>query len=490
MLTRNGLQISKRDLSNEQMSFLYNELEVEPFQMGMGVYNVDDRSSFKVYKETEEYITIPRFYPNIPKVTPFNFDTYNAIPESKHYRSNETNCTLEFNGSIRKEQEPPINALLKACSNVGGGIVSVPCGFGKTVMAIYVACKLKQKTLVIVHQEHLLHQWCERIEQFTNASMDNGKIGFIRRDKVKVDDCDIVIGMLQSIAMRDYPMEIFQEFNTVIVDECHHVAAEVFSRALPKIVAPYTIGLSATPRRKDGLTKVFKWFLGDIVYFCVRDLDDSIQVQVANFKSTDAKYNRSRTVRIRGKTQPNFSGMVNQITEHKPRTKFIVETLKPYIMDGRYCLILTERKKHMKDLYCYLQPILKERSMTAGYYCGGMKKKELEMSLKCDVIIATFQMAAEAFDCAKLNTLVLASSKTDIEQSVGRILRKKHAGMNPIIIDIVDEQHNIFKNQAIKRQRYYKRCGYKIFNNDNVTIDDSMKLSIKTSAKTSTKCLI
>ena len=85
---------------------------------------------------------------------------------------------------------------------------------------------------------------------------------------------DIVIGMLQSLSMREYPSDIFQSFGLTIVDECHHIAAEVFVRSLFKVVTPYTLGLSATMQRKDGLTKVFKMFLGDIVYTEKRDKTD------------------------------------------------------------------------------------------------------------------------------------------------------------------------------------------------------------------------
>ena len=72
--------------------------------------------------------------------------------------------------------------------------------------------------------------------------------------------------MLQSISMKDYPDDMFDCFQFSIIDECHHIAAEVFSKSLPKIACLYNLGLSATPKRKDGLSKVFEWYLGDMVY--------------------------------------------------------------------------------------------------------------------------------------------------------------------------------------------------------------------------------
>jgi len=410
---------------------------------------------------------------------------------------NDTTCStilLRFGRTVRLETDLTVVRSYKSeyCGFCIDGNRRFLLGDGtvthNTVMALDIACKLNAKTLVVVHQEHLLNQWCERIKQFTNA-----RIGFIQRDTVDVDDKDIVIGMLQSIAMRNYPIEIFQNFNLVIVDECHHVAAEVFSRALPKIVTPYVIGLSATPRRKDGLTKVFKWYLGDIVYECKRDADDSVVVKIYDYESEDPKYTKQKKIWVKGKTQINLSGMITQIAKHQHRTEFIVKKLEPYLVDDRYCLILTERKEHMVHLHDALLPILKSRGeKTIGYYCGGMKKKELEASLECDVIVATYHMAAEAFDCAKLNTLVLATPKTDIEQSVGRILRRNHESTPPVILDIRDKPHASFVRQCTKRQTYYRKCGYDVFENDvrkHKKKLGSNKLPVKASSTTST-CMV
>jgi superfamily II DNA or RNA helicase len=118
------------------------------------------------------------------------------------------------------------------------------------------------KTLVIVHKEFLLNQWIERIHQF----LPTARVGKIQGSTVDVDNKDIVIGMLQSLSMKDYPADTFTSFGLMVIDEVHHISSEVFSCALFKVVTKYTMGLSATMNRKDGTTKVFKMFLGDVVY--------------------------------------------------------------------------------------------------------------------------------------------------------------------------------------------------------------------------------
>ena len=107
-----------------------------------------------------------------------------------------------------------------------------------------------------------MNQWVERINDF----IPNARIGKLQGNVIKVEGYDIVIAMLQSVSMRDYPEDTFDDFGFVIYDECHHLGAEIFSRSLIKVGCQYTLGLSATPDRADGLTKVFKWFLGDIVF--------------------------------------------------------------------------------------------------------------------------------------------------------------------------------------------------------------------------------
>ena len=163
---------------------------------------------------------------------------------------------IKFSSELRDKQKPVVKKFIKEAKEKGGGIISVPCGFGKTVLSLYLISKLKKKTIVIVHKEFLMNQWEERIQYF----LPDAKIGKLQGDVIKIKDCDIVLGMLQSISMRDYDLELFSDFGFVIYDECHHLGAEVFSKSLSKVTCKYTLGLSATPDRSDGLTKCLNGF--------------------------------------------------------------------------------------------------------------------------------------------------------------------------------------------------------------------------------------
>ena len=129
-------------------------------------------------------------------------------------------------------------------------------------MALDIIAKLKKKTLVIVHKSFLLNQWIERIQQF----LPTARVGKIQGQIIDIENKDIVIGMLQSLSQKEYPEDLFDCFGLSIYDETHHLGAEVFSRCMMRTITNYTLGLSGTMQRKDGLTKVFKMFLGDIVH--------------------------------------------------------------------------------------------------------------------------------------------------------------------------------------------------------------------------------
>ena len=118
--------------------------------------------------------------------------------------------------------------------------------------------------------------------------------------------------MLQSISMIEYPEDTFRDFGFVIFDECHHLGAEVFSRALFKTNARYTLGLSATPNRSDGLTKVFHWYLGPTLYSIKQRTDNNVKVKMIHFQDTNKEYCE---VVLNFKKKPNSALMINNICD-------------------------------------------------------------------------------------------------------------------------------------------------------------------------------
>jgi superfamily II DNA or RNA helicase len=341
-----------------------------------------------------------------------------------------------------------------------------------TIMALNIISKIKRKTLIVVHKEFLLRQWIERIEEF----LPGAKVGRIQGEIVDIAGKDIVIGMLQSLSMKDYPSSLFKSFGLSIYDEVHHLGAEVFSRALFKIVTKRMLGLSATMKRSDNLSKVFKMFIGPIVYTKKREGGDGVVVHAIDYENNDEEFSH---VELNFKGHVHYSKMIKKICEFNHRSEFILKVLGKMLKDERCKQIMI--LGHNKVLLKYLHDAIEDRNMASvGYYVGGMKEKDLKISETKKVVIATYAMASEGLDIKTLSTLIMATPKSSVEQCIGRILRVKHD--RPLVVDIVD-QHEFFNRQWMKRKRFYVKEKYKIkrtnsksyFKDDWVTIFDGKK---------------
>ena len=327
-----------------------------------------------------------------------------------------------------------------------------------TSIGLNLVSRLNKKTLVIVHKEFLMNQWIERIEQF----LPNARIGKIQGQIIDIDNKDIVLAMLQSLSMKDYPSTLFDSFGFTIIDEVHHISSEVFSCALFKLVTKYMLGLSATMNRKDGTTKVFKMFLGEVVYKQERSKDENVIVRGITYQTKDDEFNELE-LDFRGQTAS--SKMLSKICNYNYRSEFILKVLKD---------MLTENPKQQimmiasyKNILSYMFNAIKHHNIcTVGYYVGGMKESALKESETKQVVLATYSMASEGLDIKSLTTLFMITPMTNIEQSVGRILRQKHE-FAPVVVDIIDS-HDNFQRQWLKRKSFYKKQNYKIIQTNSL----------------------
>jgi superfamily II DNA or RNA helicase len=224
------------------------------------------------------------------------------------------------------------------------------------------------------------------------------------------------------------------------------------------------LGISATVDRKDKLTKVLYMFIGEKIYSEDRDQDDPVCVRGIRYQCADTEFNETE-VDFRGK--PKYSTMITKLCGFCPRSDFIIRVVRDLVAEhtGSQMMILC----HNRSLLTYLHDSIAQQAFaTAGYYVGGMKQTALQETETKQVVLATYAMAAEALDIKSLSILIMVTPKTDITQSVGRILRVKHD--NPIIVDIIDP-HSLFQNQWNQRRRYYKKCNYKMIQCDSNKYD-------------------
>ena len=445
ILSKNGYKIKKKSLTPRSLKSLKDDLSVKPFVYN-DYNNTSSESKFKVFLESPNSIYIPKFY---------GIEKY-GIPKNVKINDGD-DINIKFNGDLREEQKPIEEIYLKSAKDIGGGIISLKCGGGKTVLALHIISMLKKKTIVVVHKDFLMTQWYDRIKQF----LPDARIGKIQQNTVDIEDKDIVLSMVQSLSMKEYESDTFDSFGLAVFDECHHLGAEVFSKSMQKVSSKYMLGLSATPNRKDGLRKVFEWYIGPIVYMTKDKNEDYVEVQLISYDCNDEKYCKEETTFKGDACMPK---MINNICEYYPRTELILDLVKKYYKESRKILILSDRREHLNLMERYIHEKIAPNNV--GQYVGGMKPNQLHESQKKDIILGTFSMASEGMDIPKLNTCILGSPKSDVEQSVGRIFREKACDRthHPLIIDIIDD-FSLFKRQSEKRQTLYKKMNFKLFMN-------------------------
>ncbi len=494
VLTAHGYAIKKTSLTPRSTQALRKDLTVAPitnpkFQRQGGI------TAFTVYTESPTRFYIPRCWGN----EKFGLPEAIAIPEGKRLREG-----LQFIGKPYEYQKAIVDQFLGQAG--GNGLICVPCGRGKTFMAIWTAMRLGKKFMIVVDKEFLMNQWKGELE----ALVPGIRVGILQEDKCQIGEetlvgkplsipelkalCkekklkvggnredlinrlkeadssfqekeivnvsyDCTIAMIQTLVQREFPQGTFQDFGFTIFDECHHLGAAHFSRALLKVQTKHMLGLSATPVRDDGLTKVFEWFLGKPVYWeKTREPDPQVVVRLEQFSTDNADYNEVPTDY---KGEPVLARLLTKIVECAERNAHIAKLIEEIAKEPqRRILVLSERIGHLETL----ETLLKPSGLSMSYYVGGMKEEIREAGAReARVLLASYAMASEAMNIKHLNCVILASPRKKVEQSTGRILRvqKDQRQINPLIVDIVDS-HSMYQGQWRKRAAYYKRCAYRI----------------------------
>jgi len=401
---------------------------------------------FKVFKQPNpKLLCVPPFY---------GIQKFGNPREDKRPTPERLSENVKFKGKLRDETSQ--NEAFQKGVDQGHGVLSLPCGYGKTTVALAIASRLGFRTMIIVHKEFLANQWRERIRQFCPGAT----IGLVQQDKIEVE-ADFVIAMLQSLSQKEYKFEDFENIGTIIVDEAHHICAKVFSQALFKMCPKHIYGLSATPVRKDGLTRILHWFMGDTFFSIERE--DQKQVEVFTIDFMCPRYTQLPPTMRNGKLA--LAEMITNLTEIPERNEMLVKLIKKASKGTRQLLVLTDRRFHCQ----YLNSRFPN---TSGIYMGGMKEAELTESSKKKIIFGTFSQAHEGLDIPTLDSLILATPKSDIKQAIGRIMRETEGKQNnPQIWDIRD-QWSLLGVMYNKRRRVYNQGGFILTNEVNEKTED------------------
>jgi superfamily II DNA or RNA helicase len=389
-----------------------------------------------------------------------------GVPRSFFYENGRGLCTvvdnmssgrevdLEFSGELKPDQQKALEVVVEN-SNEYGAIVKAKPGWGKTVFGIRCWIESRRSGIVFVDKSFLLDQWKDRIKRFAPAA----RIGVIQQDTCQFgEDYDISIAMMQSVLKRrdSYPEELWSSFGFGICDEVHKIGAPLFSQVLPSFNLSYFLGLSATPKRRDGMDEVLHWFVGPIIY------ESKEKRVVPRLRRVFTNFSLKKMPSF----DPNRASKEVQLRflcKNPERNDLIISELVKAVSTGRKVMVLSGKRNHLEWLKEKLDTA-KLDGITSDFFVGGRKQEELAEAEKANVVFATYHMAKEGLDIPSLDTLFLVTPVADVEQSVGRIMREYHGKKDPVVTDFIDNDVSRFRSLWTARMRFYMKEG--LFKNE------------------------
>jgi superfamily II DNA or RNA helicase len=368
---------------------------------------------------------------------------------------------IEFHGNLRADQKAAVEAMLREDT----GVLAATTGFGKTVIAAYLIAKRKVNTLVLVHRRQLLDQWIAQLINF--LALTPQEVGQIGGGKHKASGI-VDVATIQSLHKKGVVDDLVGEYGHLVIDECHHISAWSFELVARQSKANYVTGLSATVTRKDGHHPIIFMQCGPVRY----RVDPQQQAAKRPFqhrviaRKTEFKMREEFSADDR----PSIQKIYKALSDDKSRNAKILEDVLDVIGAGRYPLILTERRDHLKLLAEQLQSHVQNVFVLKG----GMARKQRRLIQdqlanlpdgEPRVILSTGRYLGEGFDDARLDTLFLTlpiSWRGTLAQYAGRLHREHDQKTEVIIYDYLDENVPLLSRMYEKRRRGYKALGYEI----------------------------
>lgn len=428
--------IPKASLAPEELEEHLAALTMQPVEFSN--FGKKD-SSFQAFEITDTALRVPRFYGTQNFGDPCTVATTSGSP-----------MDVPFSGTLNPGQERAADACVTTLGDVGGGMLVLPCGYGKTIVALYIAHRMRMRTLVLVHKTFLVEQWRERVAAF----LPGASVGKIQANVVDAN-VDVCIAMVHSMASRNYDPGVLDTFGLLIVDEAHHMSAPYFSTALRKLRCARILALSATPERKDGLTHLLFWSMGPIAHRIERR-PEALDVYVVNYNGGQRREIRTRDGLI---CMPK---MVNDMVDDCDRNMLIARAIAKLHERDRRIIVLSDRVGHLCKLHgLFVELVGEDAREAAAFYIGKTSAEDRETASHRSPIFSTYAMAKEGLDIPTLDTLVFATPKGDVEQSIGRIQRPCAAKQVPLVVDIADHW-SVFRNLRFKRCAHYNTMKYAV----------------------------
>ena len=394
--------------------------------------------------------------------------------EMEDERQQGRKINVDFKGELRPEHDKALKELIR----YDNGILHATTAFGKTVVSSAIIAQKKINTLIILESSALIEQWKEALEKFLNINEGlptyETKTGRVRKRKSLIGTLQgahdsmtgiIDIAMAGSLCKKGKYHKMMNEYGLVLIDECHHSASETIANVLKEVKAKYVYGVTATPKRGDGLEKINYMLIGPIRYsYTAKEKAKEQGMQHLVYPRF------TRTVPPRGvitdKMHPNEAYEI--IHNNDVRDEQIIEDVKNCVAAGRTPVVLSRYKDHSEKFYERLKSYADHVFLMTGNNSKKEHRKILEQMHQVDkneslILIATGSLVGEGFDFPRLDTLFMAtpvSFRGVVEQYAGRLNRDYAGKENVIIYDYVDNHIPMFNNMYMKRLKAYKQIGY------------------------------
>ena len=418
---------------------------------------------FKFIEEVNEYAIIPKGF--IRKLLVY------CIKNNIQYQLDDnrkllTPSVFSFHASLREYQLPAV----EVASKKDIGIIVAPPGCGKTVVGLKIIADKQQPALIVVHRNQLADQWAERIEAFLGIpKQDIGRIG---QGKTKIGK-RITIAMIQSLGkelQKPGADQLVRAFGIIIVDECHHIAAETFKNAVSLFHSYYLYGLTATPFRKNSDDRLISIHLGEVI---------------SEMKSSDKGASEQPEIIIRNTTlnvaynakTDRFETLSNILIHDSERNKLILKDVTFQLSTGKRVVILTERKEHIETLHQYLKQSFETVTLSGDDSESSRNAKwKILKTGNYQVLITTGQFFGEGSDLHNAQCLFLVypfSFEGKLIQYIGRVQRSE---LTPVIYDYRDIKIDYLNAMFLKRNVYYKKLiRHRTLFDDVIKVDEKVE---------------
>lgn len=368
----------------------------------------------------------------------------------------------------REYQEELFAEVASLCHARKSGVVVAMTGWGKSILGLHAAYTMQRKTVIITTKEDIFDKWIADAQTF--LGLKPSEIGIIRGDKCEVIGTKLCVALIQSMSKEaKYPDWVTQGFGLVIIDECHRVAANLFSNICWMFPAKMRLGLSATPDRSDGKELLLYAHIGPV------RARSSVEQLVPKILRFDTGWRCPRVPRrteeggVKVVPLPHKPGKTTHIEkylakDHERNVKICNMIINAYKKD-RTTLVFSTLHIHLEALEKMLRVSYGLTPNEVGIYVGVQTKKEKakrDGETKKRVVLTTYKMCGEGTDFPWIDTCILAMPISKPEQPIGRIRRLKEGKKQPVVFDLVDQDSPVFKGYALSRDKWYRRIGAEV----------------------------